>query len=81
MTKHTYCISLQLIKGYFMLMAALDLDQRETSHFTACWQTLLLQHPPDCWMTASIVLSGCEALTLVGGGGGGVQRKDGDRPS
>ena len=54
-----------------MLMAALDLDQRETSHFTACWQTLLLQRRSDCWMTVSAVLSGCEALTPVGGGGGG----------
>lgn len=61
-----------------MLMATLDLDQIEAS---ACWQTLLLQRPSDCWMTASVVLSGCEALTSVGGGGGGVQRKDGDRPS
>ncbi len=56
-------------------------DQSETSHSTACWQTLLLERPPDCWMTASVVLSGCETLTLTGGGGGGVQRKDGDRPA
>lgn len=64
-----------------MLMAALDLDQREreTSHSTDCWQTQLLQRLSDCWMTVSVVVSGCEALTLKGGGE--RRGKDGDRPS
>lgn len=56
-----------------MLMAALDLDQRERP--ITPLQTLLLQRPSDCWMTASVVHSGCEALTLVGGGGGGAEER------
>lgn len=37
---------------------------------------LLFQHPSDCWMTVRLLLHGCEALTLVRGGG--VQKKDGE---
>lgn len=39
------------MKGHFMLMAARDLDLRETRHFAACWANTVV--------TVSCLTAGC----------------------